>query len=147
MPQTLTDLYLKKLTAGDTERIEVWDDKIPGFGVRVSKTGTKTFILMYRQHGKSQRLSLGRYPDLQLADARKQARSALVEATSGQTPKSEAPTKRPERNYGYLTVVEQFIELHCKRHNRKSTVITTSSLLRSAISGEAATSGRSSAPT
>ena len=43
----LTDLFLRKLKSGE-ERIEVWDAKLPGFGVRVSPAGTKSFVLLYR---------------------------------------------------------------------------------------------------
>jgi len=63
--QPLTDLLLRKLKSGE-ERIEVWDAKLPGFGVRVSPAGTKSFVLLYRFRGLPQRLTLGRYPVLGL---------------------------------------------------------------------------------
>ena len=67
MAQQLTDLMLRRLTAEGQDRVEVWDGKTPGFGVRVSKTGTKTFILVYRHRGRPRRLSLGRWPIVSLA--------------------------------------------------------------------------------
>ena len=59
--QPLTDLLLRKLKSGE-ERVDVWDAKIPGFGVRISTSGTKSFILLYRFKGEGRRLTLGRYP-------------------------------------------------------------------------------------
>ena len=68
---------LRKLTTAGADRTEVWDEHIPGFGIRVSKAGTKAFMLVYRHRGRSRRLTLGRYPVLRLADARDKATSAL----------------------------------------------------------------------
>ena len=46
--QPLTDLAIRKLRTSGQERVELWDTKIPGFGVRASPAGTKSFILIYR---------------------------------------------------------------------------------------------------
>jgi Arm domain-containing DNA-binding protein len=76
LKQPLTDLLLRKLKGGE-ERVEVWDSKLPGFGVRVSPSGTKSFILLYRFRGLPCRLTLGRYPVLGLGEARELAKEAL----------------------------------------------------------------------
>jgi len=39
----------------------VWDTQLSGFGIRVSPNGRKTFLIQYRFHGKSKRVSLGKY--------------------------------------------------------------------------------------
>ena len=36
MSQHLTDLILRQLTAQGEQRREVWDGKVPGFGVRIT---------------------------------------------------------------------------------------------------------------
>lgn len=59
-------------------RQEYLDPPMPGqgtFGVRVNKT-CKSFILLYSFHGVSRRLTLGKYPELSLAEARAQAAQA-----------------------------------------------------------------------
>lgn len=39
----------------------LWDCQIPGFGVRVKPTGTKAYILQYRnKFGRRRRLAIGR---------------------------------------------------------------------------------------
>src|SRR5688572_12400006 len=95
MAQQLTDLMLQRLTAAGRDRSEVWDGKTPGFGVRVSKTGTKTFILLYRHRGRPRRLSLGRWPIVTLAKARQKARAALQTLDAGADP---AVGHRPDDN-------------------------------------------------
>jgi integrase len=77
----LTDLLITKLSlpSGATKlQHTFFDDGFKGFGVRVSVGGAKSFVLM---HGKRRKLmTLGRYPDISLSDARILARKALVGA-------------------------------------------------------------------
>ncbi len=41
------------------QRIEYFDDTVPGFGVRVTYEGHKTFTFLYRLKAKKCRISLG----------------------------------------------------------------------------------------
>ena len=78
MPRvTFTDLGLRSLKAQKGQRLDVWDAKQPGFGVRVSPNGTKTFVLMYWLNGRKHRMTLGHFPSKSLSDAR----ADLVTAT------------------------------------------------------------------
>ena len=64
----LTDLQIGKLRSPETGQKTYFDDALPGFGVRVSQGGSKSFVVMY---GKRRKLkTLGRYPGLTLKDAR-----------------------------------------------------------------------------
>lgn len=73
----LTDLQIKRLQPPEKGQKTVFDEALPGFGVRISQGGSKSFIVMY---GAKRRLkTIGRYPALTLADARRDARRLLVE--------------------------------------------------------------------
>lgn len=48
-------------------------ESFPGFGLRVSFGGTKSFVYVYRQYGQKRRTLLGHYPALTLAQAREKA--------------------------------------------------------------------------
>ena len=125
---SLTDLLLRKIKTDGAERVEVWDDRVPGLGVRVSSSGTKSFVLLYRQNGKSKRMTLGRYPVLSLLDAREMATQALNKLTKGDDPQAE---KQENRSYPrFDKVVDEFVRLHCNRQNRESTARETERLLR-----------------
>lgn len=79
----ITDVGVRGLKPA-TKQYKVWDAKTRGFGVLVSGQ-TKSWFVSF---GKERRLkTLGRYPDLSLADARKKALSFLgAEQTPGQAP-------------------------------------------------------------
>ncbi len=44
-------------------RYEVFDAQMPGLAIRVTPSGHKSWVLLYRHHGRLRRLTLGRYPD------------------------------------------------------------------------------------
>ncbi|MEH6728947.1 MAG: Arm DNA-binding domain-containing protein, partial [Hyphomicrobiales bacterium] len=68
----LTDLSIRQLKAPDKGQKTYFDVGLPGFGVRVSQGGSKSFVVMY---GQKRRLkTVGRYPHLSLADARREAK-------------------------------------------------------------------------
>lgn len=50
-----------------------WDDELKGFGLRVTSSGVKSFILQKRIHGKDHRITLGRYGEITTEQARKDA--------------------------------------------------------------------------
>ena len=127
LTQPLTDLLIRKLKSG-TERIEVWDAKLPGFGIRVSQSGTKSFVLLYRFGGLPRRLTLGRYPVLGLGEARELAREALHQVTRGIDPRQEK--EQGATGYLFEGIVEEFVRVHCQRRNRGRTRTETARILR-----------------
>jgi integrase len=85
-----TDLTLKSLPLPAKGQARFWDTSLPGFGVRVSQGGTKTFILLDPRAKDRTQETIGRYPVISLADARHEAKRRLAEFTLGKhRPKSE----------------------------------------------------------
>ena len=89
MRHGLSDLTIRNLTKPARGQFEIWDTRLPGFGVRVSHGGTKSFVLVYRFQGRSRRMTLGRCGILSLADARQLALQALRAVALGQDPGAE----------------------------------------------------------
>ncbi|MEM8970822.1 MAG: integrase arm-type DNA-binding domain-containing protein [Pseudomonadota bacterium] len=76
MPKvSLTDLAIQKLKLPETGQVDYWDQNLPGFGVRVSKGGTRSFMVLAHRERKH----LGRYPTMSLKDARTEARRLLFD--------------------------------------------------------------------
>ena len=64
-------------------RYEVFDALLPGFGVRVATSGTKSFIVFGREGNRRTRATLGQYPVMSLSEAREAARDALKSMKDG----------------------------------------------------------------
>ena len=100
-----TDRYLKSLKPAPTgKRIVHWDAAKPSFGVRVTDRGVISFFVMRRMPGKPQpvRVSLGRYPEISLAQARKLATTAIGDLVSGIHPR-EREQRRRSSSFAALT--------------------------------------------
>lgn len=82
----LTDRSVRAMKPPVTGRIDVWDEALPGFGLRISASGRRTWILMYRVGRTLRRFTLGQYPTLSLAEARVKARDAQHDVAHGQDP-------------------------------------------------------------
>jgi integrase len=125
----LTELAVRQAIAKEGKRVEVWDEKIPGFGVRISASGVKTFVIMYYVGGNKRRLTLGRYPFMSLADARRQAIATLNQVAQGGDPHTERRTGLSP--YAFVDVVDEFVRVHCARHYRSNHARETERVLRS----------------
>jgi integrase len=119
MPKkTLNDRTLRALKpapAGET--YDLLDTLVPGFGVRVSETGRRTFILVARFPGRTNptRRALGEYGALTLAAAREKARDWLEMLRKGIDPREDQERQRVaeqrRRGNSFRVVAEEFIQL------------------------------------
>ena len=119
----------KKLTknrldglAPSENRYTVWDDQLPGFGVRVNITGQKSFILRYRAKGRTEKryVGLGRYGVVTADEARTRARRLLGSIANGEDPAHEAAVRRQIPTLFVLAA--EFLELHVVAKRKPKTV-------------------------
>lgn len=128
----LTDAAIKKLKTPETGRIEYWDSHTRGLGLRVSSSSVRSWVLMTRalKNGawKQQRVTLGNYPALSLAEARTKATEAKAAAKIGEDP--AAATKEEKRvlvddsRNTYASVRTDFLAKHRGRQNRRPAAST-----------------------
>jgi integrase len=93
MPEAGRDLWL-------------WDEALPGFGLRVTARGVRSYLVQYRsEEGRTRRLTLGRHGVLTPDQARRLAIAKLGEVASGRDPSAERHAARV-RGKAPLTVGE-----------------------------------------
>ena len=83
-----TDRYVRNLK-GQEKRYVVWEDGVYGLGnlgLRVSPTGRRTWVFMYRWSGKALMLSLGKYPATTVAEAHRIAAEYQATLDQGTEP-------------------------------------------------------------
>ncbi|MDE2075011.1 MAG: DUF4102 domain-containing protein, partial [Alphaproteobacteria bacterium] len=119
MKRRLTDLAVERLQAPPEGRLELWDTLLPGFGLRVTSRGKKSWVAMYRLGGRGarkQRITLGSYPALSLAAAREQARDIFAQVSAGRDPSLKIRELMDADTFE--TVAAEFIERYAKPKNR-----------------------------
>ncbi|MEO1407253.1 MAG: Arm DNA-binding domain-containing protein, partial [Pseudomonadota bacterium] len=72
----------------------IWDDELPGFGLRVFKSGKRSYVLQYRAAGRSRRYSIGLHGIWTPETARKEARVQLGKIAQGENPAEERLIQR-----------------------------------------------------
>lgn len=112
-----TDRSLKAIKPpAKPQQLDYFDNTLPGFGLRVSYNGRKSWIILYRCNGVKGRLTLGRFDILPLAEAREKARDALKAATNGIDPTAHRHRNREAPNFKQLAV--RYIEEYAKPRKR-----------------------------
>lgn len=97
------------------QRYQVMDALVPGFGVRVTETGSRTFILRTRFPGSESpsRREIGKCDDITLSDAREKARRWRELVKKGIDPADEAQRERAaevqKRQMTFASVADDFI--------------------------------------
>jgi integrase len=121
----LTDLLIKKLPLPEKRR-EIPDGKVPGLFLIHQPSGTRSWAFRYHLlGGATAKLTIGPYPAVSVAAARRRAEEARGEVAAGRDPASLKQASRAaakaEREVEVdlvERVVEQFIERHAKPNTR-----------------------------
>ncbi len=115
----LTDVKIRQITPPASGQTSYPDGSIPGFSLRVSQGGTKTFVLV---HGRARtRTTLGRYPIITLSQARQKAREILASITLG--------TYQEQRGLTFQDAFDLYRQ-HKLPQNRESTAKETTRLIQ-----------------
>lgn len=111
-----TKAAIDSLSIPDKGWIYHYDGKVQGLGIGIGSTGKKSFILYRKINGIPERLTLGRYPDLTIEQARGKASEINSAIANGVNP---AELKRGCK--GELTFSElfaQYLERHSKPNKK-----------------------------
>jgi integrase len=64
----------------------IWDEELPGFGLRVFKSGKRSYLVQYRTAGRTRRYTIGLHGPWTPETARKRVRSLLGQIAQGENP-------------------------------------------------------------
>jgi integrase len=117
----LTDKAVRSLKPQPGKRVERFDGAVPGLSIRVAESGAKSWTLNYREHIKSEdggwtagrrlrRWTIGPFPTVSLASARKKAQTALTHLKDrGIDPAATTRAARNAETFGEL--VESYLKV------------------------------------
>jgi integrase len=123
MRRDLTDVFLRNLKPPQRGRIEIRDTKVRGLVLRLTPTGAASWSLRaLLRDGRHTRVTLGTYPALSLAEARKVALAALARIHRGDDLVSEKRSARSARKAmaAEATVAERLAEWQQAKTSRWS---------------------------
>ena len=118
MKRTLNDKLIAALKpARKGARYDEWDAVVPGFGVRTTDTGSKSFIVVGRINGHKNptRRKIGKVGVLPLAKAREEARRWLEQVASGNDPKIVAQEQARQAKQAEGDRFENLAELYIRK--------------------------------
>jgi integrase len=92
----LTDITVKRLPAPAHGNKITYDDKVKGFGARVTAAASRSFVLTYRRKsdGRQRRITIGSFPDWSTTAAREEAKRLKREVDAGADPIGEQEASR-----------------------------------------------------
>lgn len=96
----LNQTAVKELILPEGKQIDVWDEDVTGFGVRVTPKGKKTFFVLARVNSRLVRATVGKSDTMTAEAARTKAKKMLVGMQEGRNPNDDVKCRRS----GALTV-------------------------------------------
>lgn len=126
----LTAKAVAGLEPADTDKI-IWDEKLRGFGVRVFPSGTRKWLIQYRNNnGQTRRLALGAFPKLTAEKAREAAMKHFAAIIDGADPSWQKQAHREaltvsEMCDAYMQACEDGLVVSRRREPKKPLTIYT----------------------
>lgn len=100
-------------TDGKTEQLFLRDDNIPGFAVRITSGGARSFILEKRVNGRMRRWTIGAYGPMTLEQARTEANKQIGRIAAGEDPAEDQQKRKKEITFGDLSDMYKERHLGC----------------------------------
>lgn len=99
----------------------IWDVDLKGFGLKVTPTGRKVYLIQYRSGKRSRRVTFGIHGTLTTEEARQQARVNLGHVAFGDDPAAERDKSRTALSVDsvFLKFEESHLAMHVKPETAK----------------------------
>jgi len=129
MPSLMMNALWVQRVQSTGAQVDYFDQKEKGLGLRVGKSGAKTWFVMYRVKGsrKKKRLTLQQHPAMSLAEARQEVRSTIVQADKGIDPAAEKQVQRSAPTFRELAA--EYLERHAQQQKKPKSVFEDKRIL------------------
>ena len=97
-----------------------YDTHVKGLTVMVTPKGTKTFYFSKKINGRSEKIKIGRFPDLSIEEAREKAHEFNNNVAKGENPQDKRRAFNNEMTFGEMHA--WFIETYAEHHKAESSV-------------------------
>lgn len=98
------------------KRTDYQDTKTTGLQLRVTSSGVKTLSILRRINGILERITLGRYPDLTIEQARRKAAEINSDIAKGLNPGEVKRGRKAE--YTFAELFSEYLERHSKLNKK-----------------------------
>ena len=121
MNYKLTDRLVGGLEAPAVGHRIHWDEEIKGLGLRITARNSRAFVLRYATRGRERRLTLGRWPVVSTAKARKLAIQTLGRVMAGHDP---LDARRQSETSGTVNALcdrylDEYVDVRCRPSTQK----------------------------
>ena len=113
-------LLARESKATDKDTI-LFDESLPGFGLRIHPSGRKVWIVQARIVGRSRRIVIARHGEMKLDEARRRARDMLARIRAGENPADDI--RREKQTQTFREFSEEYLrrsDPHWKPSGRKT---------------------------
>ena len=118
--QVADRLQFADLAAPGAAYVIVWDEKLPGFGLRIMRSGVRAWVAQYRNRdGRKRRITIGRYGVLTAQEARDRAHRILVQVLDGVDPLADRQARREAPTVNDL--LDRYLAEHVAKKNKRTT--------------------------
>lgn len=93
-----------------------YDTKVRGLELMITSSGTRSFKVYRKLHDKPVRVSLGKYPEMSIEEARLAAQKVITEMLKGHNPNVEKKKLRAETTFGEL--FKLYMDNYSKHHKK-----------------------------
>lgn len=110
----------------------IWDTDLPGFGLKVTPTGTKVYFVYYRtKSGQQRKPSIGRADRVSLIQARATAKTWLAQATLGGDISADRQTTRRAPTVSELGA--RYLTEYAEAYKKPSSIKTDRALIKNHV--------------
>ena len=113
-----TDQWIRSIKTNAEQEQHFGDIACKGLSLKVTKNGVKSFSYTFRLGCKTGRVTLGRYPDVALANARERVEEFRKLVADGIDPRHRKAEEQAKRERTVSEMVALFIERYAKPKNK-----------------------------